>query len=133
MKENPHKVKIPERESKVEVDPIKYAELPYVTELPKGQRQVATDLLVALDRATGDEAAAKSLGDSIKLTLEKLQAEAELPGLRYENLCFVAREMPGRKTLDKGLLIECGVEPRVIELSMKTGKSYIERRFKNLG
>lgn len=113
-------------------DPIKFAELPEMSELSKASQLRAANLLIELELVTGMESEAKIRGDEIKNLLEHIQQEEDVKGFRAGNLCFFSREVAGRRTLDRFLLIENGVTPDIIEASMKTGAGYMERRFKNL-
>jgi hypothetical protein len=118
-----------------EVDSFKYAELPdiRVSEALEVPRMLqAQQLLTELDAVVMMEKTYKDRGEEIKRELETLQLVAKLPGFRLESLCFVARLMPGRRTLDRLLLVENGVDPEVIDASMKLGEPYMERRFKNI-
>ena len=118
---------------KKESDSFQYALLPPVSKLKlKGAKERAIALLEELDSVSLMEDAAKERADEIKQELEKIQSEAGVEGLKHEHLCFVARQMPGRSTLDKTLLIENRVTAETIQQSMKSGKPYTERRFKNL-
>lgn len=111
---------------------IKYAELPDVSELGLRLRKKAAALLAELACVIERQKADADLEKDLKNKLEKLQTDAELPGLRYEGLCFVSRVSAGRRTLDKTMLIENGVDPKVIESSMKVGELYMTRTFKDL-
>lgn len=113
-------------------DPIKYAELPEVSELGPRLMKQAAELLAELGVVIERQKADEELEKELKVKLEKMQNEAELPGLRHMQWCFVARQAAGRRTLDKMLLIENGVDPEVIEQSMKTGEPYVTRTFKDL-
>lgn len=112
-----------------EADKIKFAELPLVNEMASSDRNRAKVLLRRLARIKQDAEHEKE----IKLELNNLQTKYALKGFRHGAFCFTAREMPGRETLDRGLLIENGIDPRIIAESMKTGKSFVERRFKIIG
>jgi hypothetical protein len=101
-----------------------------VAELKSRKRIIA--LLTKLAELDLEMKANKTRMDKTKDELETLQNETGMIGFRFEKLCFISREVPGKKTLDKMALIENGVEPEVIEKSMKTGKSYIEHRFKDI-
>lgn len=120
----------PKNKPEPETESIVYAELPDVREIRCGAE--VANLLIELDSVTLMEKAAKERGDEIKLELTATQGAFGLPGLRFETYCFVARAMPGRKSLDKELLLENGVKPQVIKDSMKTGDPYIQRTFKNI-
>lgn len=112
---------------------FEFKTLPDVTLIKKAKLRGRIMLLLAdLEACEFEATRNKGRSDGIKLELETLQAESGLTGLRYEKLCFIARTMPGRSTLDKMLLIENGVTPEIIKKSMKPGKEYVERRFKNL-
>lgn len=113
--------------------PIKFAELPTVLQLEdEDDVAQARDLLIRLDTALSLEKECKRTGDEVKAKLRALQRSKDLRGLRDGSLCYFSREVPGKRTLDKMMLIENGVGAEVIEDSMKTGKPYVEYRFKNL-
>jgi len=109
------------------------SEVDSVYELERVERKRAMELLKELAHVTEMEKVYKERGDEIKLSLEKIQRGQNLNGLRHERLVFIAKDMPGKRMLDRGLLIENGVVPSIIEASMKTSKSYVERRFKVIG
>lgn len=44
--------------------------------------------------------------------------------IRHEGVAFYCSESEGKRTLDRVLLIENGVDPNIIEASMKTGKPF---------
>ena len=69
---------------------------------------------------------AHSLRDAIE-RLKKVKEEiVELAqgyeGLRFGKLCVCVRWQDGRRTLNRELLVENGVTPQQIELSMKQGE-----------
>lgn len=117
---------------KTESESISFASLPLVSVLPKPKMKTAARLLEELEAVIAARESAEEREQEIKLQLEEIQHDAGALGLRYGDLCFIAREKPGRRTLDKGLLIENGVAPEVIEQSMKEGAPYVERRFKRI-
>lgn len=114
------------------VEPFKFAELPSVDELDQRARARAVALLKALETAMREESEVKERVEDLKSSLTELQKASGLAGLRFERLCFIARDMPGSRVLDRVKLIENGVKPSVIEDSMRQGKPYVERRFKLL-
>ena len=110
---------------------LKFAELPDATkvlpaEMAKNVKQLLEDLR---DLEAADEATSKALEET-KAALELLQADQ--PGLRVGDLCFVSRMTAGRKTLDKVSLMENGVSKAQIDASHKIGKAYTTRTFKDL-
>ena len=62
--------------------------------------------------------------------LEVIQQAAGLPGLKFGRLCYRVSEQAGRRSIDRGLLMENGVRAEVIEASMKEGSPYKRREFK---
>ena len=117
-------------------DSIQYAMLPLVSVLPKRKMIRATELLEELNSHEyvlddeGREIKRSARVDQIKEELQELQGDQ--PGLRFSDRCFVARVKSGRRTLDKGLLMENGVAADVIERSMKQGEDYVERTFRRI-
>lgn len=69
----------------------------------------------------------------IKSELTQIQLLNDLPGLRYNNYCFIAVERAGRQTLSKEKLIDYGVDPRIIADSMVTGGSYMQCELQVIG
>lgn len=116
--------------SKSDSDGIRFADLPLVSILDKKSMKKAQGMLEELQALVESQKAAKEREDEIKLELEEMQNKAGAAGLRYGGLCYVAKEVAGRRTLDKGLLIENGVGPEVIEASMKQGAGFVTRTFK---
>ena len=53
-------------------------------------------------------------------------------GVRDGPHCVIVREQAGRKTLDRELLIENGVQPWQIEASFKTGKPFTVAEFEEI-
>lgn len=68
----------------------------------------------------------------IKVSLAMVQHAADVKGMRYGNWVFCEREMPGRETLSRELLIENGVKPSVIAKSLKRGKAFVQRDLREL-
>lgn len=69
----------------------------------------------------------------IKSELSTIQLLNELPGLRYNQYCFMAVERNGRASLSKEKLIDNGVPPEVIAASMTQGSSFVEMRLEMIG
>lgn len=69
----------------------------------------------------------------IKAELAQIQMMNDLPGLRYNEFCFIAVEREGKSTLNKELLIDQGVDPAVIFAAMKKGNSYIQTELCMIG
>lgn len=69
----------------------------------------------------------------IKSELSQIQLMNDLPGLRYNQFCFMAVEREGRPSLDKAMLIDNGVDPAVIAASTRRGAPYIEQRLELIG
>jgi hypothetical protein len=111
-------------------DAGKFASLPLISVLHKDDMKTARRLLQELE---GLVAARKDMGEreeDIKNLLADMQEQNSLPGLRDQGRCFCVETIPGRKTLDKSLLVENGVTVEQIEASMKEGKPYDRKTFK---
>lgn len=125
-----------------ERSPIVYAALPLISALPKKQMDKARSLMEEVDlineqMITLQERKIEILGGKqgkveIQGELEKIQLAAGLDGLRYGDWAYVSSISPGRKTLDKGLLLENGCPPEAIAASYKEGKPFTTRTFRNL-
>ncbi len=71
--------------------------------------------------------------EEIKAELSELQTKHGWPGMRDGRLCFVAQEVPGRKSLDKGLLMEkLGLTMDQIDDCSREGQPYWRRTFKKI-
>lgn len=68
--------------------------------------------------------------DRIKDILQSAQESAKVEGFQADGVAFVYRMMEGRRMLDKALLIENGVDPRVVADSVKQGAPYAQRTIK---
>lgn len=89
--------------------------------------------------ATGLLTEAQTLKETIDLSSERLkeikerlteiQLENDIPNLRYGRFCSVVTYREGRSTLSKELLIDNGVDPLIIQASMKKGESYTQVEF----
>ena len=103
----------------------------------KGQR--APQKAKAVQLITEGHQLKKVMGEAeerlkeIKSELSQIQLMNDLPGLRFNEYCFMAVEREGRPTLDKSLLIDHGVDPAVIAASTKRGSPYVEMRFEIIG
>jgi hypothetical protein len=119
---------------------VGFAELPEVLTLRnKGDRTRVSELLAELEQHTfcldesGQEVKREQRVEAIKIELGEIQAKHGLPGVRCGRLCFVAQEISGRKTLDKGLLMEnLGLTMDQIESCSREGKAYWRQTFKRL-
>lgn len=111
---------------------ISWRELPDLLELDREIRRKAAPLLEQLHAVIEIIEAYSQEAEQLKTALTDIQEQAGVKGLRYGPLCFVSRVVPGRRTLDRNLLIENGVSPKVIEKSMKQGEESKRREFKNL-
>lgn len=121
---------------------IVYASLPLTSMLDRRHMKKATALLQEAEEIreqidTLKERYVEIVGGKIgkqEITgeLERIQQEAELPGLRWGSLVYTVTQSAGRRTLDKSLLIENGVDPAAIAASYKEGKPFVTRVFKNL-
>lgn len=123
-----------ERSEKAEKTSVVYALLPLVSVLPETKLvKEATDLLEELD-------AIEKLIDmhvmrevEIKSALAVMQKVAGTQGLRYGDLCFVERQMPGRESLKVEKLMEVtGITATQLKACTVSGKPYVQRVFKNL-
>lgn len=74
----------------------------------------------------------------VKLELQELiqtngLANEDTIGVRSGQLCCIVRFNPGRKTLDKSLLIDNGVSPEQIEASTREGEPYVVCELAEIG
>lgn len=69
----------------------------------------------------------------IKSELSQIQLMNDLPGLRFNQFCFMAVEREGRPSLDKTMLIDHNVPPEVIAACTKRGSPYVEMRLELIG
>lgn len=111
-------------------DAGKFASLPLISVLAKAEMAKARRLLAELEGLVAARKEMEEREEEIKASLEDLQTSSGVEGFRDQGRCFMAAEYPGRKTLDKSLLVENGVTVEQIENSMKEGKPYIMRKFK---
>lgn len=114
---------------------IKFADLPDIHALKglkPGDRGEMQDLLGELAVVMFNKSQAEAREKEIKADLELLQRRNNLYGLRYKDWCFYAKDTPGKKTLNKVLLLEAGVEADVIEACMKPGRDYVSHYFRDL-
>lgn len=111
---------------------VRYRDLPLISTLKHLTFQQAKVLLEELESVQETKDLAEKREKELKQELEQIQTKAGVAGLRYGNLCFVARQMEGRETLDRGKLIENGVSPKVIAKSIVKGEPYVTRTFKVL-
>lgn len=81
-------------------------------------RQEAQKLLAEAHQLREAEGRLKS----IKARLAEIIREEGLDGLRHGMLCCIPRYQAGRRSLDRGLLIDNGVTPEQIEMSMRQGE-----------
>lgn len=116
-----------------EKDGIEYKTLPAVSDLEDSVRRDIIQLLELLDSTTAKIAGLEAVEEDCKQRLEDLQQKCARPGFRFGFLCFASVPVPGRKTLDKMLLMENGVPAKVINDSYKTGEPGTRRTFKRLG
>lgn len=114
--------------------PLRYANLPLISCLPSADFQRAKSLLEEMDEVQSLKDMVLEREEEIKQELEQIQqrAPAAVRGLRWGQLCFAAEERDGRKTLSVDLLVEHGVDPRVIQASYKQGSKFMERTFRRL-
>lgn len=111
-----------------------FTNLPDVTtaKLKTADRKTSTALLEELDGLSELSKTTDERITEIKDLLAGIQDRNHLAGLRFGNFAFRTLEVAGRKTLDKALLVQNGVDPETIEASMKEGKPSMRREFKRL-
>lgn len=93
---------------------------------------VARKLTALLNEAHGLKATidkAQTSLDSIKAEITGLQLDHNLPAFRAGRFCCITSEVQGRKTLSRELLIDNGVDPDIIQASMKEGLPYFKTEF----
>ncbi len=113
-------------------DRFEFVKLPPVAQLETEPRQRVIALLESLDLVVREKEKLLDKEDDIKNELQRLQRETERPGFRHGLLCFVSQPVAGRKTLDKGMLLENGCEAVIIAKSYKTGAPSTRNTFKRL-
>lgn len=111
-------------------DAGKFASLPLISALPKTEMTRARKLLQELEGLIAARKEMEEREGEVKDLLAAMQEDNNLPGLRDQGRCFCVESCPGRKSLDKGLLIENGVTVEQIEASMKEGKPFEKKTFK---
>lgn len=105
-------------------------QLPDYASLKKApQKQRVTQLLTEGHQLKKVMTEADERLKEIKSELAQIQLANDLPGLRYNGLCFMAIEREGKRSLSKEMLIDNGVDPETISNSYKAGNSYVESRF----
>mgnify|MGYP001557776701 FL=1 len=109
---------------------IRYAELPLISVLEQREMDKARELMEELEAVKARREVEEEREEEIKVELGKIQREAELRGLRWGGWAFCQHDMPGRRTLDKEMLVAKGVGVEVIEACMKQGKGWVQRDFK---
>lgn len=125
-----------------ETESVSWAMLPLISVLdPKSMRKAkllleeAAQLQEYIDMYEGrlkEILGCKVKDEDVPGELEMIQQAAGLPGLRFGGLCYKASTQPGRRSLDRGLLVENGVPPETIEASMKEGRPFVKREFKKI-
>lgn len=111
-------------------DAGKFAGLPLVSVLAKPEMLRARKLLAELEGLVAARKEMEEREDEIKSLLANMQEDNKLPGLRDQGRCFCVESCPGRRMLDKSLLVENGVTVEQIEASMKEGKPFERKTFK---
>lgn len=104
-------------------------QLPDYAALKKApQKQRVTQLLTEGHQLKKVMSEADERLKEIKSELAQIQLANDLPGLRYNGLCFIAIEREGKRSLSKELLIDNNVDLDTINNSYKVGNSYVESR-----
>lgn len=111
---------------------FEFAKLPIVADLDTEPRQRVIALLESLDQITLEKGKILDREDDIKNELQRLQEQTGRGGFRHGWLCFVSQPVAGRKTLDKGLLLENGCTAQIIKDSYKVGGTSVRNTFKRL-
>lgn len=111
---------------------IEFTKLPPVADLEIGIRQEIIALLERLDKLTQDKILLLDQEDDLKNELSRLQRLAGKSGFRHGQLCFINQPVAGRKSLDKGLLLEAGVAAITIAKCYKQGEPSTRTTFKKL-
>ena len=110
-----------------------FASLPHISALKNNNTQrKAQDLM---EEANFLRESIEPLSDRFREILDELQniqTRNHLDGLRCGLTAFRYTETKGRRTLNRDLLIENGVPPKVIESSYKVGEPGTKREFKLL-
>lgn len=92
-----------------ELKPAKAAHKSLIAKLNEAHGMKAT-----IDRC---EARFKELKDEI----QQIQQQLDLPQFRAGRFCCITTQTAGRRTLDKAMLVDNGVDPDIIEASYKEG------------
>jgi len=93
---------------------------------------VARKLTLLLQEAHGLKATidkAQVALDAIKTEITGLQLDNNIPAFRSGRFCCITSEVAGRKTISRELLIDNGVDPDIIQASMKEGLPYFKTEF----
>ena len=110
-----------------------FANLPDITEeLKAPDRRRTAPLLEELAELTDCMKRDSERIEQLKGLLESIQTKYGLSGLRFGNLAFRTLEVAGRRTLDKTLLVQNGVDPETIEASMKESAPSVRREFRRI-
>lgn len=115
-----------------DTDHFEFAKLPMVTDLESDLRKQVVTLLESLDRIALAKGTILDQEDDIKNQLQQLQRKANRSGFRYGLLCFVSQSVAGRKSLDKGLLLEAGISATTLKECYKAGTPSTRNTFKRL-
>lgn len=70
-------------------------------------------------KATADKCEARL--KELKEEIQTLQQQLDLPSFRAGRFCCITTQTAGRRTLDRTLLVDNGVDPDIIEASYKEG------------
>lgn len=113
-------------------DRLEFATLPLVTELDTEVQQRVIALLEILDSLTKEKAQVLTKESDAEEELERLQKAHSKPGFRHGRLVFASQPVAGRRSLDRGLLLENGCSASIIADSYKTGTPSTRCTFKKL-
>ena len=109
-----------------------FRSLPQIVVLEQALQVKTRKLLTELEGVVDAKKSLEEREAEIKGELQGIQERVGLAGLRDGPRCFVAEQVAGRKTLDKGLLVENGCPVKVLEASYKQGEAMWRRTFKVL-
>lgn len=110
-------------------------QLPETSAASRGAKHKLDALLREAHSLKGMEKRLKEVKDEIKDLVQQqgLVAEDGSIGARLGELCCIVRYSPGRRTLDRELLVENGVTPQQIEQSFKEGSGFYTCELPSIG
>ena len=125
-------VEEPRQVSKVvKPDPVKFADLPLISELTKSQMNTAKFLLESAELAAADLARAKEAYNRAIEGLDDLYEDAG-HGFRFGELAYSRVAAEGRSSLNREKLIRAGVSVKTLQDCTDLGKPVSKRTFKIL-